>query len=850
MNRWNSTAAAKAPGEASTATCRSCGHHGPLASYETTLWFVVIFIPVIPLGRKRIIDECPRCRRHYVAKADEYAMASQLAVSEARQKYSNQPNVESALEAHAKMLGFHQHEEADALRTDALAKFPRDAALRCAFAHHLNQMARYAEATPLYEEAYKIDPTYPEARVGMAFIRMNQGELDEARKLLDHLEKPGAGQVYPLGPLETLAVQYQKQGRHQEAIELFRHLLNEFPDAAQNHSVRKMIRTSEKKLGTFETVLPERTGTFLSVFNPWSQQYSSGQKTLAFIGLVTFLIVVGLGTNTIYLGQHRTLHLLSGLDQPVQVQIDNRTPVTVASHERVTVPEGTHRVSVTGPITAQYEVRMDSPFWSRLFRNPVWIVNFGGTAALVQLQYHYAVNPIPPGVTILSGQTVVSLPHVDYPFVDPPNSLDLSSNNQVLTKSGLMTAPVDPESLASKISNLDQALTYLEAFLPTRPQDGMLFYAYQARVKKEHAIPRGEAYLKAGLDRRPIEMNWHRTYQNFLEEAGRNAELIALYDAAIAKEPGNGTLLYLRARIEGDPEQSSAILERAKTADPASPWPWYSLGYRSMSRGDWPAAVAEYRQAQQRGFDKEMLRSGLHTAMLANGEGDAVIAERRAELQAQPTNGTTLALLLDALIVQGQIEAAKQELAAWKGRNPAGTSADLAAGQDLLQQLLDYEIGDFAALEQRLASATEPNVQTLRAAMWLAIGKPERLASDSALQTAHFNGEWDLLALSVAFHAAGNEAEANAWRTKACEQLSKHTHTEQQAAQWLSSDDTPEFRVIEQAVLDPNQKMILLCALAQKFPQLHDQCAALARKLTVNRTPPYHLVARIFPPSS
>lgn len=39
--------------------CRACGRQGMLESYDTRLWFVIVFIPIIPLGRKRIIDQCP-----------------------------------------------------------------------------------------------------------------------------------------------------------------------------------------------------------------------------------------------------------------------------------------------------------------------------------------------------------------------------------------------------------------------------------------------------------------------------------------------------------------------------------------------------------------------------------------------------------------------------------------------------------------------------------------------------------------------------------------------------------------------------------------------------------------------
>lgn len=825
------------------ALCRSCGREGPLASYDTRLWFVVVFIPVIPLGRKRILDECPSCRRHFVAGADEFAMGSQLAVSEAREKYHREPAVPSALEAHARMLAYHQHEDADALRKDALERFPRDAALRCSLAAHLGQMNRYAESAALYEDAWKLDEHLPDARIGAAFNRMNENRLDDARQLLDFLEKPGAGQLYALNALETLALQYQKQGRHQEAIELFRHLLNEFPDAAQNHAVRQMVRVSEKKLGARESVLPDRAGSWLSVFNPWSPQFSKAQHTWAFIMLVAVLLAAGAAANLAWLGRHRTLHILSGLDQPVTVQVDDQAPIAVASHERVVVAEGSHRVAVSGPITANYNIMMQSPFWSRMFQNPVWIVNVAGTAGLAQLQIHYAANPQPAGITFLSGQTTVALPHVDYPFVEAPKTMQLSNRQAVVTKSGLVMTPVEPRHLVSHITNPNQALDCLEAFLQTRPNDGMLFHSYQELAKKSQTVPRAEAFLKSRLDRRPVEMNWHRTYQNLLEEEGRTNELVAQYQAELDREPNNGLLIYLRARIEDDPDRAEALYEQARTAAADSPWPWYSLGFRSMSSGDWSAARDEFREAQQRGLDPEFLRGSLFTTQLALGDTETLITENRAALQREAGDVAALAMLLDALVAKGEIEAAKQELNAWRARMlPSNPEARLLG--DLLEQMVNYEIGDFAAMDARLAKAPEENLQGLRVAYLLAAGHPEHLAD---IRGGFLDDAWDMLSVSVSYDLSGNKAEAHTWRQKACEQLGKKHGTELRASVWLTADEAPEVRQVEQAVLDPTHKLILLCAVAQKFPELLEPLKPLVKKLNVIRRPPHQLVARVFP---
>ena len=66
------------------AACKSCGKMGVLESYDTRLWFVIVFIPVIPLGRKRITDECPRCRHHFVADLEKYEQHSSPIISRAR----------------------------------------------------------------------------------------------------------------------------------------------------------------------------------------------------------------------------------------------------------------------------------------------------------------------------------------------------------------------------------------------------------------------------------------------------------------------------------------------------------------------------------------------------------------------------------------------------------------------------------------------------------------------------------------------------------------------------------------------------------------------------------------------
>ena len=177
--------------------CNSCKRQVNLASYDTGLWFVVLFIPIIPLGRKRILDSCPACRRHYVLPLQKWESAKQLENFGRAQKYRANPSPEAAIEAHRQLLTFHQTVEADGLQKLMCERYPDHAGVHAYLATALTQFGRVAEAEPLFARALELRPDLPEARIGTARARIRNGRLDDARQLLDFLEKPGAPSFIP-----------------------------------------------------------------------------------------------------------------------------------------------------------------------------------------------------------------------------------------------------------------------------------------------------------------------------------------------------------------------------------------------------------------------------------------------------------------------------------------------------------------------------------------------------------------------------------------------------------------------------------------------------------------------------
>src|SRR5438128_214219 len=189
--------------------CRQCGGSVTLSSYDTRLWFVVVFIPVIPLGRKRILEQCPACTRHFVLDLEKWEAAKQLEISGALDKFRSNPTPEAAIEAHQQLINFHQISRAAEFRELMCQKFADNPKIHSYLGIVLAQLGKSDEASLYFSRALELRPDLPEARVGVARNLIRTQRLDEARKLLDFLERPGAEQLYSLEPLEQLARGYQ-----------------------------------------------------------------------------------------------------------------------------------------------------------------------------------------------------------------------------------------------------------------------------------------------------------------------------------------------------------------------------------------------------------------------------------------------------------------------------------------------------------------------------------------------------------------------------------------------------------------------------------------------------------------
>lgn len=827
-----------------TAVCRACGCSGKLDSYETRLWFVIFYIPIIPLGRKRINDDCQHCRRHFVSKAHDWEVARQAGTSAAIEKFRREPTEEAAFDVHAQLIGFHQFDQAKEFRDGVLSQFPDKALLRAKMAGHIEYSGRPDEAAPLWEEALALDPDLPEARVGVARQKMAKGELDEARKLLSFMEEPGAEQRYSLEPMMELAGYYQHSSRHAETLELTKTFLKAYPQSAKQHRMRKFVEKSERVLKRSESILPQRTGGLKGLF---SSEASPGERWGWGILAVIVLAAIGMAINNEYTRRHRTLHVINATGVPANVQIDGQPAVPVEGLQTLQLSEGKHKLHVTGPLEEDHDVEVHSGYFDRWMKSPVWILNIGGEAIVADVTVHYAANPRPPDFK-LSAEPFASRRHIDYPFgKEPPRSMEVKDKRMTVSKSTLSWYPVTGEDGIGAFlgfAHLDRepALKLAERKLSRNPDQTDLLSAYLTICNKDEDEARVQALLKSKIDYRPILVEWHRSYQALPTQQENFDALIAEYESLLKQDPKNASLLYLRGRVEEDPAAERKYLADAIAADPKSYWGYRAMAHAKMCEGDWQASHDNWELAFKNGLDRKGDRQNAQTVELALGKVAEVEASLRKEIEEEPRGVGPAMRLANVLACKND----GSDIAA-----PFNKAAQIyrESGPKEYMDVVDSMRAGVAYIggnmKDCIDAAKTDTSASVRAAALLADGRPEEFAKDPLLKSVR-DDPWLMLGCSIAYTIKGDNQAADEWREKAATHLAKKGGRIRKVSEVLR-EKSPSEQLLERVRLltvEPDEKSLLLADLALRSNRARKKYIDEARKFQINHTPPYHLVKR------
>lgn len=498
-------------------------------------------------------------------------------------------------------------------------------------------------------------------------------------------------------------------------------------------------------------------------------------RTLVSLALAAVVVVVA----AVWLLGRRTLHVVNGLTTPVTVRLDGGEPreLAVGGHLELPVRAGARRVLVEAPGRAPETIDVDVTGGGVMSR-PCFVVNPGGAATLVVEELAY--GPPEPGHPPLPsevwfGASSVTLEGIDFAFVPPPTTISTGDQRGVRRIAASIVPPRpsvvfgEYEEMASPARRVEWCLLRLGV----DPADEEVLGALVTCAGDDEALRgRALAALEAGLARRPVEVAWHRAWQDLTRRGpGGSAAVLARAEELLRAAPGDAALLLLRARAEPRARAARAGYAAARDVDPEQAWAWHGLAFHALAVGDAAEAArcaAEAVKRRPKDADMAALHDDARLATLDPALARAVRADAEAALLRDPRSTNAAWRVLQALDVEQAPAEARTKFAKRFADEVLALDHDqdergLGALVEGLRAALAGEAPALRVAAGRVAASSQRARLTLVAALLEGEGDEAAALAEGPLATSVE------AALALAVQLRADAAASARWRARAAE---------------------------------------------------------------------------------
>ncbi len=824
--------------------CQACGQLTEQRSYDTTKYFVLFFVPLLPLSKWRVLKECRHCSKHGAIKLHDWEEAKRRDSADVTRKLRENPqDPETIIEVLGVATGY-QDEGLFLQVAEHLAGPMRDhARVQAALGDAYAYFSRGDQAVLAYEAslAAKDDPDVHEA---LAVQLLRQGKPEQAELNLSHiLQRPVPDKA---GLLLLLAEGYQGQAQHDRAIELMDQAAAVSSSIQDDKAFQRDRKKAEKYRQSGKAVKPVTLAT------PRQAGYREGGRgpnlvrfiapALVFAGLCAYFFAAWRQ------GQHREVFLVNGLGVPYHVRVgDQSVELPAGGHRKVEVIEGTLHVTADAQGTSvdEHDIEIHTPLWKRPFLSRTFVINPDRTALVTHETVYYSVDPdsAPDAEYDLQfGEPFYTFTGVDYPFQVFPAQIDLPSKDDVVARTRVATesfADVNDSELLFLLQSSappdepDLARRFVTTHLKFTPQREVLLLLLKSLMSPEEYI----AYLADRLDDRPVLVHWHRVYQEMMESQHPEHDLAAEYRAYYDAAPNDAGMAYLLGRVLPTPEEAQQLFRQAIEAEHPSAFGYNALAYQYLSEGRFDEALPLAEKAVELQPDSPSFTTVLRELRLATGQWDQLLEEARQNKSEGMFGVSGLLSEVRLLAMQGDQAAARQvidnftqELAQESGE---GFATSLTRH---FNAMAAYFAGDAQEYLQLTQNTDEPAADYMTAFVAGDFELAARLAAEnedvSSAATQH-------LAQFLKAGADGKQDIAAEQLQLGIEKLRQGDREDRIYAGALAADGVSEPKRLLQLAIWPTRKRVILAALGTKYPGDQEAYFTLARRLNFEREVPW-----------
>lgn len=828
--------------------CEFCQQLSELRSYDTNLWFVIALIPILPLGKKRVLAECKRCERHRVMKRKDWYKKKEEDIAHALSQFQQNPQEKTLQDTLDILMAYQDREAFIDLAATVLHRPNTQAETFLILGIGYEKFQDLPHAEEAYQRSLQLDPKQ-EIRNYLARVLLIQKRPDEAVPLL----KPIFDQKLAdfMGFIFLLVEGFQAEGRHQDALDTLEQCQQHFPEVKQaplSQEFERYYQLASKNLVRNKKIKAPHLIP-IKLVNPKTQLWKNRLWKLFFISLfaISFL---GFAIESDRISKARKVYLVNGLAQSYDVEIQSKKfHLEPNATKIIEIPEGAYPIKVISSDLKIPEqmLRLETSFWLRPFFKNTYILNPDQAALIVfetreyfKNRKHLQSSYVPPPFQLLSGSLLYDLSGVDYPFTPFPNQTKIRSSKE--SKKGVYLLPtVDPqqrvEILQTKLGKTG-CKNYLQKQLDYNPRQKEYLFSLSSFLPPEEMI----AFLEKRLKERPVLVDWHLLYQSLLGMHRVEQNLEQIYRQYVEKEQDSGDLFYLLAKTTPSDLEAYTLYEKATKALKPSADAFHELAFRALSHGKFEEALSLTTQGNKLGstqFDGFILRESLW----ALKKYPALLKAIQEKKKQYPLDGEWIVeeiCVLKKMQQQARIEIVTAEF--FKEFSNYANPTVVASWKQYFHAVEAYQDQNFKKFAQILHQMESPH---LKLQGFVVEGKTAE-ALDVCKQLSPPD-PFEFLQIYLAARVVKDEKTAEEALALAVVNWSESGRPfERNLARIFQNEQVPNPQDILQFVFSPSQKLPLCLALGLKFPEQKALYWEFAKKLNYRPTYPFFLYQKVF----
>jgi tetratricopeptide (TPR) repeat protein len=591
--------------------CEFCGRLANLTSFDTRECFCVVFVPLIPMTKYRILDQCSSCRRHRRMSLADFQRDLQTRVEPLRSAVRTNRSDANAHEALVRQLiAFGLLNDAETAAREGVEAIPNSAPLNRVTGQILSMKGNLPAASAYLERAVQIDSNDAAARTSLGRAYYFQRRYDDAARQLEEVRRIAPDD---LTANALLAETYFQAERWQDALAAYQRMAGSTPAKG----TLRRIGDCKKKLG-YELTPAERKASRRfwpfgrskpATIKPASAGSASDvrPKTLVIVFVAAVVIAI-VGGAAVGIVKSRNIDVYFDSVYPrTTFVVDGEKTLADAPPIKKTLSPGMHNVTVLDRNGKQLEQRsidvVGHGLLESIFENRAFVFNTLGMRVYRRASITYSPNESDRDYSaeFTGGEKFFEITGIDYLFTGAPETIEMSSGTTRETKSEFTTESMSLTSYGFMRLREGKTDDAEKAFRTVLGADACDMTARRMLAQIRSVKNAADEAVKVAHDgivqckERPIEA--HRVYQDTQQRLGHSEELTAEYRAVRDADPSSAPNHYLYGRLLDDPNAAIAEQRTALQLDPKLGWAHAALAYELLITGAYDQSMNEFARS-------------------------------------------------------------------------------------------------------------------------------------------------------------------------------------------------------------------------------------------------------------